>query len=209
MSVHNNRFAGVLLIIGFLVAGLSLAFSQSPSTESKSETFRLDPVHSMVLFRVHHQGAGQFWGRFNDVAGTVLYPRDDSSAPVFDVEVEVSSVDTGTAKLDRTLMSPDFFNGPEYPKITFRSSAGERVGEGLWKVTGDLTMLGETRPVTSMIEVTGVRGNPVVAKAGWEAVLTIDRTDFGMDWGVENDSLGDEVRLVIGLEGESGPPVKR
>ena len=209
MSTHNDRFACVLLIIGFLIAGMSLAFSQSPTETVEPESFKLDKVHSMVLFRVHHQGAGQFWGRFNDVTGTVLYPRDDSSSPRFDVEVDVASVDTGTAKLDRTLMSPDFFNGPEHPTISFRSSAGERTGEGLWKITGDLTMLGKTLPVTAMVEVTGVRGNPVVAKAGWEAIFTIKRSDFGMDWGVENDSLGDEVRLVIGLEGESGPPVRQ
>lgn len=208
MRIHIGRLAGFILLIGVLVPGISTAFSQSASSQTEAEVFRLDPVHSMVLFRVHHQGAGQFWGRFNDVNGTVLYPRDDSAAPEFDIEVGVKSIDTGTTKLDRTLMSPDFFNGTEYPTMSFKSTSAERTGDRSWKVSGDLTMLGKTKPATAMIEVTGVRGNPVVAKAGWEAVFTIKRSDFGMNWGVENQSLGDEVRLVIGLEGESGPPVK-
>jgi len=208
MRIHIGRFTGFILLIGVLVSGISTAFSQSASTQTEAEVFRLDPVHSMVLFRVHHQGAGQFWGRFNDVNGTVLYPRDDSAAPEFDIAVAVASVDTGTTKLDRTLMSPDFFNGLEHPAMTFKSTSAERTGERGWKVTGDLTMLGKTLPATALVEVTGVRGNPVVAKAGWEAVFTIKRSDFGMEWGVENQSLGDEVRLVIGLEGESGPPAK-
>ena len=93
--------------------------------------------------------------------------------------------------------------------MTFKSTSAKRSDERAWNVTGDLTMLGKTRPVTAMVEVTGVRGNPVVAKAGWEAIFTIKRSDFGMNWGVENGSLGDEVRLVIGLEGESGPPAKK
>ena len=110
MSTHNDRFAGVLLIIGFLIAGMSLAFSQSPTETVEPESFKLDKVHSMVLFRVHHQGAGQFWGRFNDVTGTVLYPRDDSSSPRFDVEVDVDVKVDGdvavTSKSTSTLTPP-------------------------------------------------------------------------------------------------------
>ncbi len=209
MGIHIGRMFAAALIIGILVPGISVAFIESEPTRSSAEIFRLDPVHSMALFRVQHQGAGQFWGRLNEITGTVLYPRDDSAAPEFDIQVNVSSIDTGTLKLDRTLMSPDFFNGIEHPFMAFKSTDAQRSGERSWSVAGNLTLLGKTSPVTAMVEVTGVRGNPVVAKAGWEAVFMIKRSDFGMTWGVENGSLGDEVRLVIGLEGESGPPAKK
>ena len=56
---------------------------KAPNTEV--ETWKLDPVHCMALFRVQHMGAGQFWGRFNEITGTAEYARDDSKAPVFDV----------------------------------------------------------------------------------------------------------------------------
>jgi len=206
MRIPSSRLLIVLALMG---SGLFMAFAQAPKPAARIEAFQLDPVHCMALFRVHHQGAGQFWGRFNDVSGTVLYPRDDSAAPEFDVKVAVNSIDTGTTKLDRTLMGPDFFNGIEFDTLSFKSTGAERVGEGRWKVQGDLVILGKKKPVEVDVEVTGVRGNPVVAKAGWEAILDIKRSDFGMNWGIDNGALGDHVRLIIGLEGESGPPSGR
>jgi polyisoprenoid-binding protein YceI len=207
-SVHRLSLA--MPALGLLVLVLSLtALAQSPVAGGRVESFRLDPVHCMALFRVQHQGAGQFWGRFNDVTGTVEAPRDGSTPPVFDVSISVGSIDTGTTKLDRTLMGPDFFNGREFQTITFKSTSAEPLGDNRWKVEGALTMLGQTKPASAMVELTGVRGNPVVAKAGWEAILEIKRSDFGMVWGIENGALGDEVRLVVALEGESGPPARQ
>jgi len=206
MRISSTRLLVVLSLLG---SSLCMACAQAPKTTARIEAFQLDPVHCMALFRVHHQGAGQFWGRFNDVSGTVLYPRDDSVAPEFDVKIAVDSIDTGTTKLDRTLMGPDFFNAIEFDTLSFKSTGAERIGEGRWKVMGDLVILGKKKPVTVEVEVTGVRGNPVVAKAGWEAVMEIKRSDFGMNWGIDNGALGDRVRLVIGLEGESGPPASQ
>lgn len=183
----------------------TLALGTAQSTGAKVETWKLDPVHCMALFRVQHAGAGQFWGRFNDVAGTIDYPRDDASAPKFNVVIKTSSIDTGTAKLDRNLQGPDFFNAREFDSITFKSTAAKRIGPKKWTVTGDLTMLGKTESIEVVVETTGIIGNPVVAKAGWEATFTIFRSDFGMNWGVDNGALGDEVKLIVGLEGDTGP----
>jgi len=68
-----------------------------------------------------------------------------------------------------------------------------------------MTLHGVTKPVTAEIEVTGVVGSPVVAKAGWEATFEIDRSDFGMDWGVDRGALSDDVQLVVALEGGIEP----
>ena len=113
----------IILILVFVAASFLVARADSETPVQPPEAFEIDPVHSMVLFRIHHQGAGQFWGRFNDVTGTVHYPRDDSIAPSLEIVVGVGSVDTGTEKLDRTLLGPDFFNGREFKgaqEITFR-----------------------------------------------------------------------------------------
>lgn len=198
------------MIFKTLFAAMALAASLPTISQevptARAESFTLDPVHSAVLFRVHHAGAGQFWGRFNDVTGTVSWPRDDSAAPVCDIEVPVDSIDTGTDKLDRTLQGPDFFNGREFETMTFTGTSATRDGDaGPWHITGDLTLLGRSRPVTAVIEHTGVVGNPVVAKSGWEATFTINRSDYGMDWGVDNGALGDEVKIIVSLEGNSGP----
>lgn len=194
------------VILGIVIAGCSLgAASVQEGEGAKIEVFELDPVHSSTLFRIHHAGAGRFWGRFNKVSGTVAWPRDDSAAPVFDVSVKTESVDTGNDRLDGHLKGPDFFNAREFPAVTFKSTSAERLRDGFWKVTGDMTMLGVTKPVTAEVEVTGVRGNPVLAKAGWEAVFQINRSDFGMDWGIENASLSNDVKLIVALEGGIEP----
>jgi polyisoprenoid-binding protein YceI len=192
--------AALILVGGLLGAA---AIQDSPGVEP--EVFTLDPVHSATLFRIHHGGAGRFWGRFNDVTGTVTWPRDDSVAPVFDISVSTESIDTGDKRLDGHLKGPDFFNAREFGEVRFKSSSAERLREGFWRVTGEMTMLGVTRPVTAEVEVTGVRGNPVLAKAGWEASFEINRSDFGMNWGVENGALSDDVQLIVALEGGIEP----
>ena len=75
--------------------------SMEPLPDMPAGDYDIDPVHSTVLFRVQHLGAGQFWGRFNDVRGTVTYAEDDSSAPAFSLTIPVESVDTGIEKLSR------------------------------------------------------------------------------------------------------------
>ncbi|MEE2896609.1 MAG: YceI family protein [Planctomycetota bacterium] len=176
------------------------SIAEAPSADAL--TWKLDPVHCMALFRIHHVGAGQFWGMFDGVTGTMSWPENGDEAPAFDVSVDVESVHTGTDKLDRTIMSPQFFNAKEFDTVAFKSSGGEKTGEGTWDVTGDFTMHGVTRPITARVELTGVAGNPVQKKAGFEATFVLKRSDFDMNWGVKNKALGDEVRMIVGLEGD-------
>ena len=85
--------------------------------------------------------------------------------------------------------------------MTFKSTKASPAGGSMWKVDGDLTLLGVTKPVTAMVEFTGAssaRGKELI---GFEAAFTIKRSDFGMTYGVEQGSIGDEVMVVVGLEG--------
>ena len=190
----------VPLIFSVLAAIPMVGLAAAPRPVEMS--WKLDPVHCMAVFRIQHMGAGMFWGKFNDVSGTVTYNEDDSIAPSFDVIVTVESIDAGSDKLEKTLKGPQFFNAKEWESITFKSTGAERVGEKKWNVTGNLSMHGETKAITAVVEVTGVIGNPVQKKAGFEATFSIKRSDFGMDWGVKNNAVGDEVKLIIGLEGD-------
>ena len=201
-----------LLLIFFLpvfslIAMISLAASpvlQPQEADESQMTFKLDPVHCMANFRVQHMGAGMFWGRFNEVTGRIV-TTDEGMVPVsFDVVIDVDSIDTGTEKLDRTLMGPNFFDGKEFKTITFTTDSVTPVAgpDSKWTVTGKISMLGVTKPVTAIVERTGVKGNPVMKKAGYEAIFSVKRSDFGMSWGVDNGALGDEVNLVVGLEGD-------
>ena len=218
MFQRRSRIVRGLLAVSLLgsvgiAAGLSTPELNEPSATTTNPTaatipaaapltFKLDPIHCMALFRIHHVGAGQFWGMFDDVSGTVAYPEDGSAAPAFDVTVKVESVHTGTEKLNRTIAGPQFFDAKEFESIRFVSTGGTSTGDKTWDITGDLTMHGVTKPITAKVECTGVAGNPVQKKAGFEAIFAVKRSDFGMNWGVKNKALGDEVRLVVGLEGD-------
>ncbi len=164
----------------------------------------LDPVHSMALFRIQHLEAGQFWGRINALSGSVAWPMDDSAAPTIKAVAELKNIDTGSEKLDNNLKGPNFFNEREFPSISFSSTGGTRVSERHWTLTGDLSLHGVTKPVQVDCVVTGVGKGPTGKKVGFECTVTIKRSDFGMTWGIEKPpkALGDEVRLVIGLEAD-------
>jgi polyisoprenoid-binding protein YceI len=86
-----------------------------------ADTFKIDPVHSSVIFSIKHLGVTDFYGRFNDVSGTVVFDKADPSKSSVEVTVPVESVDTKNEKRDQHLKSPDFFNAKQFPMIIFKS----------------------------------------------------------------------------------------
>ncbi|MFN9960850.1 MAG: YceI family protein, partial [bacterium] len=99
-------------------------------------------------------GAGAFWGKFDEVTGSIVYFGGDK-APEFDVSIAIESVHSGNENLDKHLKSPDFFNAKEFPAMTFKSTGIKKLENGMYEVTGDLSMHGVTKPITANIEVTG------------------------------------------------------
>jgi polyisoprenoid-binding protein YceI len=179
-----------------LVVGLVTALLLSANA---ADTFKLDPVHSFVLFSVQHLGVANTYGRFNDVAGTVIFDRDNPSKSSVDLTVRVESLDTHNAIRERSLMSPDFFDVKQFPTMTFKSTKVEGSGDAL-KVSGDLTIRGVTRPVTVDFKKGG-EGKGVFGemRGGGETRFTIKRSDFGMNF--ELGEVGDEVTIILSLEG--------
>lgn len=188
---------------GFLVAGLliSLALPLHAQPASRARvSWQLDPVHSFGLFRVQHMNAGMFWGRFNDVTGTITHQEDGSAPPQLQVRCAVESIDTGSEKLDRTMLGPKWFNGKEHEAMTFVSTSGEQVDATHWKLKGELTIAGVPREVEVMTELTGIGGGPQGRKIGFECTVEINRNAFGIR--ILRGAIGDKVRLVVGLEGD-------
>jgi polyisoprenoid-binding protein YceI len=170
------------------------------SAAPNARVWKVDDVHSMAMFRVHHMGAGMFWGRFDDVSGSVTTTGSGPDAIAFDITIDPASVSSGNDKLNGHLKSPDFFSVKEFPSMTFKSTSSKRGADGMWDVTGDLTMHGVTKPITAKVEVTGMskgRGGDV---AGFEASFVVDRSQFGMNYGVEKGAIGKDVRVIVGLE---------
>ena len=201
----TNLIAPSFLLASTLLLGANIAQdakpAQAPTASAAGVTaYTIDDVHSCALFRVKHAAASQFWGRFNDVSGTFTV-ANDPALMAFSVEIKVDSVDTAEPKLDGHLKSPDFFNAAEFPTMKFTSkSAKKAAGENMFEVAGDLSMHGVTKPVTAMVELTGV-SDMMGGRAGIEAIFTVKRSDFGITYGVDKGAIGDEVRVLVNLEG--------
>ncbi len=181
------------LMVGAVVVVMTLA------SWVQAQTFKVDPVHSVVVYRIQHFNAGQFYGRFNEPQGVFTLDAENPANSKFEVTIDAAKVDTGNQKRDAHLKSPDFFNARQYPTITFKSTKVEKSGE-TYQITGDVTLLGQTRSITAEATVYGPSKDPQGnTRAGVEAVLTVKRSDFGMDFMA--DALGDEVRLIVSLEG--------
>jgi polyisoprenoid-binding protein YceI len=183
-----------------LAACALVGFRAPAASAAEAATYGIDNVHSHAMFRVHHLGAGQFWGRFNDISGSMSF--DAAGAPTaFDISVAVESVDTAEPRLDNHLKSPDFFNAKEFPALTFKSTKVSRNSDGSFVAVGDFSMHGVTKEITAAIEVTGLADMGMGARAGVEAIFTVKRSDFGMKYGLDKGTLGDSVRVTVALEG--------
>lgn len=163
------------------------------------DIFKVDPVHSFVLFSVQHLSIANTYGRFDDISGTVVFDRDNPSKSSVELSVPVESLDTHNAKRDQSLKSPDFFDAKQFPMLTFKSTKVEGNGDTL-KVSGYLTIHGVTKPVTVDFKKGG-EGKGVFGeiRGGGETRFTIKRSDFGMNF--EQGEIGDEVTVVLSVEG--------
>jgi len=179
-----------------LVVALISAFVLSANA---ADTFKVDPVHSFVLFSVQHLHITNTYGRFNDISGTVIFDKDNPSNSSVELSVQVESLDTHNSIRDRSVKSPDFFDAKQFPTMTFKSTKVEGNGDTL-KVSGDLTIHGVTKPMTVDFKKGG-EGKGVFGemRGGGETRFTIKRSDFGMNF--QQGAVGDEVNITLSLEG--------
>jgi polyisoprenoid-binding protein YceI len=203
-----NNFARRISSVAFLSAVavlapqmLGAAADQAATAAPALTVCTVDDTHSLALFRVHHMGAGQFWGRFNDVSGNFTFESGKAEGMKFDITIKTESVDTGVEGLNKHLRSPDFFGAKDFPTMTFKSTGAKKTGEKTFDVTGDLTMHGVTKSIVAAVEFTGMANMGKGTSAGFEAIFTVKRSDFGMKYGVEKGAIGDDVKVVVALEG--------
>jgi polyisoprenoid-binding protein YceI len=165
-----------------------------------AETFRVDPVHSTVVYRVKHFNVSYSLGRFNSVTGSFTLDPADPSQCRFELSVRTDSLDSGNQARDGHLKGPDFFNARQYPTITFKSKSVVSAGQNTYEVKGDLTMHGVTKEVTLKVEQTGMgpgmRGGKL---AGLYTEFTLKRSEFGMKNMLE--AVGDDVAVTVSIEG--------
>ncbi len=165
-----------------------------------AETYKLDPDHTSIIFRLKHLGVAYVYGRFGGPTGSFVFDESSPANSSIEIQVDAKNVDTAVAKRDNHLKSPDFFDAGEHPLIKFKSTSVKKSGPDSYEVSGNLTLLGKTRPVTVKARQTGNGKDPWGNfRQGFETSFSIKRSDFGMDFmmGV----AGDDVLLTVSVEG--------
>jgi polyisoprenoid-binding protein YceI len=186
------------------LSGRALAILALAAAPALADSYAVDNAHSEVTFRIRHL-VSSVSGRFTEFAGNVdVEPAAHEKASV-SFTIQTASIDTANERRDGHLRSEDFFNAEAHPEITFESSSVLPKGDGLYHVTGTLTMRGVSKEVTLPVRYLGSikdqRGNE---KAGFEIETTLDRKDYGIVWNTALDEggfvLGDEVQIRIALQ---------
>jgi len=156
------------------------AFPEAGVRSLAADNYKVDPVHSSIIFRAQHVQTGYVYGRFDKFSGTVKVDSDPSNM-AFDISIDVNSINTGNEKRDGHLKSPDFFGAKEFSTITFKSKSVKSAGENKYEVTGDLTLHGQTKSVTIPVEKTGESNTPNFGqRVGFASTFTVKRSDYGM-----------------------------
>ncbi len=160
----------------------------------------LDPSHSEVGFSVRHMMISTVRGNFQNFSGTAEFDPESIGTGSIQVEIDVSSIDTRDENRDGHLKSADFFDVESYPTITFRSTSVEARGNGAYNVHGELTIKGESRPVTLDASFTEVVPDPFGGtRIGVSASTQIDRKEFGLEWNQALETGGVLVGENVGI----------
>jgi polyisoprenoid-binding protein YceI len=189
-----------------LKTAIAIALFVALPVLAHADTWQIDPAHTNVEFSVRHMMISNVKGQFQKTSGTVAVNGKDPTSAKIDATIDATSINTRVDKRDAHLKSPAFLDVDKFPTITFTSTKVEADGPGKWKVTGDLTLHGVTKPV--VLEVEGA-GTPISdpmgnTRAGVSATTKIKRSDFGLTWNQPLEAggvmVGDEVAISIDVE---------
>ena len=167
-------------------------------------TYQIDPKHSAARFKIRHMMIANVGGEFNSISGTVEFDQAKPDQSRIEASIDVNSLHTGDPQRDGHIKGGDFFDAAAFPAITFRSAKVAAGGSG-YKVTGDLTLHGVTKPVTLKVDSL----SPEITdpwsglRRGLSAVTTINRKDFGMGWNAPAGGgvmLSENVEITLDLE---------
>lgn len=179
-----------LVLVGFGLAHTALAAPQN---------YSFDMGHSRIFFDVDHRGFSTMLGRFSEFGGTFNFDAENPTASSLDITIDAGSVDMFHAGLNDHLKNEDFFNVTEHPEMRFVSERVESLGDDRFKVHGQFTLLGQTHPLSFDVTLnqTGQTrdGSPM---AGFTATGTLDRTQYGLNYGAP--VVGTEVAFRIEIE---------
>jgi polyisoprenoid-binding protein YceI len=173
----------------------------SPALTTLTGDYVIDTAHSRLGFVARHAMVTKVRGAFNAFTGKAHLDFENPAKSTAEVTAEMASVDTRNAQRDEHLRTNDFFDAPNFPQLTFVSTGVEQVDDENYKLTGDLTIKGVTRPVTIDVEYTGAAKDPWGnTRVGFEGRTTINRNDFGVNFNAALETGGVLVSDKINIE---------
>ena len=177
--------------------------STTATTTIPTGTYTIDPTHSRIGFVARHAMVTKVRGSFNEFDGSGSFDAEDPTRSHLQLTIQAASIDTRNADRDSHLKSNDFFDMETYPEITFRSTAVENVDAENYRVTGDLTIKGITKPVTVEFQYTGTAVDPYGnTRIGLDGTTTVNRKDWGVNWNAALEAGGVLVSEKVTLEFE-------
>jgi polyisoprenoid-binding protein YceI len=183
-----------------------LTMSTSAVSPVGTVTWKIDPAHSQAEFKVKHMMISNLKGTFSRLNGTLIEDTTDPTRSQVEATIEIGSISTGDDARDTHLKSADFFHHDQHPVMTFKSTRVEKKGAEEYTVTGDLTLHGETKPVTFAVEGPSAPGKDPWGntRIGLSATTKINRKDFGLTWNAALETggilVGEDVQITLDVQ---------
>jgi polyisoprenoid-binding protein YceI len=178
----------------------SVATAVAPELATVTGDYTIDPSHSTIGFVARHAMVTNVKGSFQEFTGSLHLDGTDPAGSTASLDITMNSIETGSADRDGHLKSADFFRTDEFPTMTFRSTKAESLGGDDYRITGDLEILGTTRPVSIDLEFNGTAKDPFGnERVGFEGKAEILRSDWGLTWNTALETGGvlvsDKIKL--------------
>jgi len=179
---------------------LAAALALATTGTAAAATYKIDPRHTQVFFTYGHNEYSHLSGRLNEANGTLEFDPAKPAASSISLELPLSSLSTGVPGLDDHMRSADFFDAEKFPTASFKSTKVTVRDATHFDLAGDLTIKGTTRPAVFAVTVnhTGENERRKTPMAGFDAVATIKRSEFGVDHMLA--VTGDEIQLRVSME---------
>jgi len=193
----NRLVVGSLAVFGGAVVLAPVPVAAEPYT------YELDPEHTTLAFMVDHLGFADTLGLFTDVSGSFTYDLETQELSDLQVSVQTASVESFNDARDGHLRNADFLNAEAFPVMTFTAAQGSPQSETTGQVSGTLTLLGKSLPLTLDVTLNKAGTYPFGHQKfvlGISARTTVKRSDFGMTYAVAGDIVGDDVNVIIETE---------